>query len=248
MENQSHHLFRQSGHLKANATGESVANPKESIKQTNVCGNRSILAGRQELLLSTVKRRKLSWFGHVCRHDTLPMIILQGTVDGSRRRARPRKSWKDNIKEWTGQSMSSLLRIADDRESRSMGNHRSGYICPRNKYEFVVVLTSYCRLLAVDRSAVDHCPSWRRQYYRQFSVDRKETNAASQANAVEKGIGPTTGSVVGRHRRSAVHRIPIYSSAASDMTSLGAFGRTSLRKSFENAAFDGFWLNLLRTV
>ena len=34
----------------------------------------------------------------------------QGTVHG-----RPRKSWKDNIKEWTGQSMSSLLRIADNR-------------------------------------------------------------------------------------------------------------------------------------
>ena len=35
-------------------------------------------------------------------------------MDGSRRRGRPRKSWKSNIKEWTGQSMSSLLRIADD--------------------------------------------------------------------------------------------------------------------------------------
>jgi hypothetical protein len=41
----------------------------------------SILAGPQELLLSTVKRRKLSWFGHVCRHDTLPKIILDGPVD-----------------------------------------------------------------------------------------------------------------------------------------------------------------------
>ena len=50
----------------------------------------NILAGRQELLLSTVKRRKLSWFGHARRHDTLPKIILQGTVDGGRRRGRPR--------------------------------------------------------------------------------------------------------------------------------------------------------------
>ena len=52
---------------------------------------------------------------HVCRHDTLPKIILQGTVNGSRGRGRSRKSWKDNIKEWTGQSMSSLLRIEGDR-------------------------------------------------------------------------------------------------------------------------------------
>ena len=49
----------------------------------------------------TANRRKTSWFGHVCRHDTLPNIILQGTVDGRRRRDRWRKSWKDNINEWT---------------------------------------------------------------------------------------------------------------------------------------------------
>ena len=44
-----------------------------------------ILAECQELLLLTVKRRKLSWFGHICRYDKLPKIILQGAVDGSRR-------------------------------------------------------------------------------------------------------------------------------------------------------------------
>ena len=68
----------------------------------------NILAGRQELLLSAVNRCKISWFSHVCCHDTLPK--------------RPRKSWKHNIKEWTCRSMSSLLRIADD-------SHRSGCIC-----------------------------------------------------------------------------------------------------------------------
>ena len=36
----------------------------------------------QELLLSTVKRRKSSWFGHGCRHDILPEIILQRTMLG----------------------------------------------------------------------------------------------------------------------------------------------------------------------
>ena len=42
----------------------------------------NILAGRQEFFsLSTVKRCKLSRFGHVCRYDMLPKIIPQGTVD-----------------------------------------------------------------------------------------------------------------------------------------------------------------------
>ena len=43
-----------------------------------------ILSGRQELSLSTVKCRKLSWFSHVCLHDTLPKIALRGKVYGSR--------------------------------------------------------------------------------------------------------------------------------------------------------------------
>ena len=88
----------------------------ETIKQTNMCGNRSISSpGRRQLLLSTAMRRKLSGFGHVCRHDMLPKIILQRTVDSSRRRGRFHKSWKGDSKEWTGQSMSSMLRIADNR-------------------------------------------------------------------------------------------------------------------------------------
>ena len=56
---------------------------------------------RHELLLSVVRRRKSSWFGNVCRHDTLPKII-RGTVDGSHRRRRPRKSRRDNIHKWSG--------------------------------------------------------------------------------------------------------------------------------------------------
>ena len=31
----------------------------------------NILVGLPEHLLSSVKRHKLSWSGHVCRHDTL---------------------------------------------------------------------------------------------------------------------------------------------------------------------------------
>ena len=55
--------------------------------------------------------QKLLWFGHVCLHDVLPKIIQQGTEDGSRHRGRPCKSWKDNIKDWTGQSLLPSLHI-----------------------------------------------------------------------------------------------------------------------------------------
>ena len=53
--------------------------------------------GPYEDLLTTVKRRKL-WNGHVTRSSGL-VTILQGTVQGGRRRGRQRKRWEDNIKE-----------------------------------------------------------------------------------------------------------------------------------------------------
>lgn len=73
------------------------------------------LVGPQEPLLATVKRRKLAWFGHVTRHNTLSKNILQGTLEGGRRRGRQRKSWVENVKEWTGLELPDLLATAQKR-------------------------------------------------------------------------------------------------------------------------------------
>ena len=74
----------------------------------------ALLAGPQEPLLAPVKRRKLTWFGHVTRHNSLPKTVLQGTLEGGRKRGRPAKNWMDNIKEWTRMSSPSLIRAAED--------------------------------------------------------------------------------------------------------------------------------------
>ena len=82
-----------------------------------VLGRIADLAGAQEPLLSVVRRRKLSWYGHVTRQDnSLAKTILQGTLEGGRRRGRPRKLWMDNIHEWTGLDSPTLLRKAEDRK------------------------------------------------------------------------------------------------------------------------------------
>ena len=47
------------------------------------------------------KKHKLKWFGHVSRSSGL----LQGTVQGGRRRCRKKKPWQNNISEWTGLSL-----------------------------------------------------------------------------------------------------------------------------------------------
>ena len=41
-----------------------------------------------EDLLTSVKRRKLKWYGHVTRSSRLAKTVLQGTVQGGRRRDR----------------------------------------------------------------------------------------------------------------------------------------------------------------
>ena len=89
---------------------------KEHKTNEYVRGQIISLAGPQEPLLATVKRQKLQWFGHVSRHNTLAKTILQGTLDGGRRRGRPRRTWTDDIKIWTSRSMASLLSEVNDRE------------------------------------------------------------------------------------------------------------------------------------
>ena len=42
----------------------------------------NFLVGPQEPLLTTVKRQKLTWLGHVTRYDSLSKTILHGTVKG----------------------------------------------------------------------------------------------------------------------------------------------------------------------
>ena len=72
--------------------------------------------GPHEDLLTTVKRRKLQWYGHVSRSSGLTKTILQGTVKGGRRQGRQRKRWVDNISEWTGLEFGRSQRAVENRE------------------------------------------------------------------------------------------------------------------------------------
>ena len=47
--------------------------------------------GPHQDLLTTVKRRKLQWYGYVSRSSGLAKTILQGAVKGGRRQGRQRK-------------------------------------------------------------------------------------------------------------------------------------------------------------
>ena len=66
--------------------------------------------------LTTVKRRKLQWYGHVSRSSGLAKTILQGTVKRGRRQGRQRKRWEDNIREWTGLEFAKSETAVENRE------------------------------------------------------------------------------------------------------------------------------------
>ena len=67
-------------------------------------------------MLSVAKKRKLRWFAHVVRATgTLANTMLQGTVEGTRKRGRLKRIWMGDIKGWTGRNVEELLRLAENR-------------------------------------------------------------------------------------------------------------------------------------
>ena len=62
-----------------------------------------------------VQRRKLQWYGHVCRSSGLVKTILQGTVKGGRRQGRQRKRWQNNNREWTGREFAKSQRAVENK-------------------------------------------------------------------------------------------------------------------------------------
>ena len=53
---------------------------------------------------------------HKKRSTGLAKMILQGKVQGGRRKGRQKKRWEDNISEWTGLGLGEALQKAEDRE------------------------------------------------------------------------------------------------------------------------------------
>ena len=54
----------------------------------------------QDWLLNKIKARKLSYFGHLKRHDSLERHTLEARFKGKRRKGRPTRRWTEDIKKW----------------------------------------------------------------------------------------------------------------------------------------------------
>ena len=88
--------------------------PRHHLQRPHLKRNRTRQAIRpHEDLLTTVKQRKLKWYGHMTRSSGLAKTILQGTVQGGQRRGRQKKRWEDNIPERTGMTRGIAMRKAE---------------------------------------------------------------------------------------------------------------------------------------
>ena len=87
--------------------------------------------GPHDDLQTTVRRRKLQWYGHVSRSSGLAKAILQSTVKGGRRQGRQKKRWGDNIRELTGLEFAESQRAVENREKE--GNWLRNHLwCPND--------------------------------------------------------------------------------------------------------------------
>ena len=68
-------------------------------------------------LLGHVRKRNLTYYGHLCRDHgcQITKTVVEGYVEGRRRRGRPRKQYIGNIKHWTQLTTSQCVRAAEDR-------------------------------------------------------------------------------------------------------------------------------------
>ena len=88
---------------------------KDHVTNQEVHANFQQTTGPHEDL-TTVKRCKPLWFGHVSRSSGLAKTTLQSTVKGGRRQGRQRKRWEDIIREWTGLEFAKSQRAVENKE------------------------------------------------------------------------------------------------------------------------------------
>ena len=82
------------------------------VKWTEKKTNAEVLkeANVERSLLTSIKKRKHKWLGHIMRHEGLLKDIIEGKMDGKRRKGRPRLGMMSEMGDY-----SKLKRNAEDR-------------------------------------------------------------------------------------------------------------------------------------
>ena len=93
-------------------------------RKTNKCVLEKI---RYVLMLTkSLAERKMRLFGHIVRKNGMEKRLMQGKMEGKRRRGRPATTWFQDLKEWTKLDIAAASQLATDRERwRKIISHSS---------------------------------------------------------------------------------------------------------------------------
>jgi len=89
------------------------------ISYTEHVANDEVLqrVGQDRALMGQVKSRKLKYFGHVSRHNSLEKDLMLGIMPGTKRRGGQKRQWIDNVTQWTGKGLVDIVRLAENRDT-----------------------------------------------------------------------------------------------------------------------------------
>ena len=75
-------------------------------------------------IISELKTRKLTWFGHLKRSSLPARTITEGIIPGTRKRGRPSRRWLQDVIDWTQMSVAELCVTTNNREEWRRISHR----------------------------------------------------------------------------------------------------------------------------
>ena len=90
------------------------------ISWTEKIANGEVLRrmGTGREIVRQFKTRKLQYLGHLIRHNTSQIQLIEGLIEGRRSRGRPRNTWTTDITTTNGMKYYQLKRAAEDRKIR----------------------------------------------------------------------------------------------------------------------------------
>ena len=72
--------------------------------------------GTDREIVRQFKTRKLQYLGHLIRHNSTQLQLIEGKIEGRRPRGRPRNTWTTDITSTKGMKYYQLKRAAEDRK------------------------------------------------------------------------------------------------------------------------------------
>ena len=85
---------------------------------SKISNNRVLdMARTQRILMTNIMRRKARYCGHMTRHSDFLNLLLEGKIEGTRARGRQRRTWLDDLCDWTKiKNKCTLLNCCKDKQ------------------------------------------------------------------------------------------------------------------------------------